>query len=335
MTDNINTRSIQHECAFALHKGLVIFFTGLLLAMMLTGCGSRPARQPTLVVNSDADMALGMRAYQDDNYSEARIYFSRALARYRSVDARGGELNVLIDLADSALGQGEYAAARDYLGEAGKIVADGNYSSLKPHLVLLSAYADMQAGDDQSASDQLDGLLNAQITPTAIRNAALFARTQTAFDLKSADATVWLEKLGAVLGSSPDLLSQARYQRLQALWAQTHGDNQKAAALYAKALDTYRNAYYRPGIAATLEEWAGLSMDQKDWASARQQLQRALDVRLSMYDRTHSIRDLDNLAQTETALGDAEAAQHSSQMADYLRDGGDPARLPPGTTKTQ
>jgi len=76
-------------------------------------------------------------------------------------------------------------------------------------------------------------------------------------------------------------------------------------------------------------------MQQKDWSSARQQLQRALDVRLSIYDRTHSISDLENLGQTETALGDTAAAQHSSQLADYLRNGGDPAQLPPHTTQSQ
>jgi hypothetical protein len=288
-----------------------------------------------VVVNSDANMALGMRAYQDDNYSEARNYFSRALAHFRSVDARDGELNALIDLTDSALGQGEYTAAREYLSEAHNIVADGNRSSLKPQIALLNAYADMQAGDNQLAATQLDALLNAANTPAGIQIAALFARSQTAFDLKSADATTWLNKLGTALDSSTDTLYRARYQRLQALVALAHGDNQKAAALYAHALDAYRSGYYRPGIAATLEEWARLSMQQKDWTGARQQLQRALDVRLSMYDRTHSINDLEKLVKIETTLGDTAAAQHYSQLADYLKDGGDPAQLPSGTVVSQ
>lgn len=303
-------------------------FIGVLLTLLLTACGSRPTRQPVVVMDSESDMALGMRSYQDNNYMQARNYFARALAQYRSVDARADELNALIDLADSALGQGEYMAARDYLGEADKLAANGNFSALGPHIELLTAYADMQAGDTQPAAAQLDALLNDPTTPADIRQAALFAHTQTAFDLKSADATAWLGKLGAALGKNPDALRAARYQRLQAMAARNNGDLQQATALYTKALNTYRAVYYRPGIAATLEEWADLSMQQKDWNAAKNQLQRALDVRLSMYDRTHSIRDLDNLMQTDTALGDTAAAQQSSQLADYLKNGGNPAQLP-------
>jgi len=77
-----------------------------------------------------------------------------------------------------------------------------------------------------------------------------------------------------------------------------------------------KNLLFGMIIAATLKKWSALSMQQKDWTNARQQLQRALDVRLSMYDRTHTIRDLDNMAQTEIALGDAAAAQRSTQLAE-------------------
>lgn len=303
-------------------------FIGVLLALLLTACGSRPTRQPAVVMDSENDMALGMRAYQDTDYTQACNYFARALAQYRSVDARADELNALIDLADSALGQGEYVAARDYLGQADKIIINGNFAALGSHIALLTAYADMQAGDTQPAAAQLDALLNDPTTPADIRQAALFARTQIAFDLKSADATAWLDKLGAALGKNPDALNNARYQRLQATAAWANDNTQKAASLYAKALNAYRAVYYRPGIAATLEEWADLSMLQKDWNAAKNRLQRALDVRLSMYDRTHSIRDLDNLMQTDIALGDTTAAQQSSQLADYLKNGGDLAHMP-------
>ncbi len=302
-------------------------FIGVLLALLLTACGSRPTRQPAVVMDSENDMALGMRAYQDTDYTQARNYFARALAQYRSVDARAGELNVLIDLADSALGQGEYMAARDYLGEADKLAVNENFAALGPHIALLIAYADMQAGDTQPAAAQLDALLNDPTTPADIRQAALFARTQTAFDLKSADTTAWLGKLGATLGKNPDALSTARYQWLQAMAARNNGDLQQATALYAKALNTYRAVYYRPGIAATLEEWADLSMQQKNWNAAKNQLQRALDVRLSMYDRTHSVRDLKKLSQMDTKLGDTAAAVQDAELATYLKDGGDPNQL--------
>ena len=300
----------------------------LVTALLLTACGSRPIHQPAVSVNARNDMALGMRAYTDNDYLEARNFFGRALASYRSVDDREGQLNALIDLADSALGQGEYAAARGYLGDANQIAASGNFSALMPHIALLSAYADMQAGDNQQAAMGLDTLLNNPATPADVYQAGLFARTQTVFNLKSADAVQWLDKLNANLGKNPDALSTARYHRLEALAAHDNGDTQKAASLYTSALNAYRAAYYRPGIAATLEEWAELSMQQKNWASARDQLQRALNVRLSMYDRTHSLDDLEKLQTADTALGDIASAKQAKQLADYLKNGGNPVQRP-------
>jgi tetratricopeptide (TPR) repeat protein len=324
----IDKSHIRQQCRFVLLHVPIVIVAGILTATILGGCGSRPARRPAVIANSQNDVSLGMRAYQDNNYSEARNYFSRALAQYRSVDARGNELEVLVDLADSALEQGEYTEAHDYLNDAQKIIADGGHSGLEPHIALLSAYADMQAGYERSAAGQLDALLKAATTPTDIQLAALLARTQTAFDLKAADAAAWLDKSGAALGKSPLPLDSARYQRLQAYAAQTDGGDRQAAVLYASALDIYRGIYYRPGIAATLEEWAGLSIQRNDWTSARSQLQRALEVRLSMDDRTHSIRDLENLMRVDTALRDSTAAQQSSKLAIYLKNGGDPSQAP-------
>ena len=86
------------------HSYLPVFI-GVLLALQLAACGSRPVRQPAVVMNVRSAMLLGMQAHQDNRYAEARNFFGRALAQYRSVDDRTGQLDALIDLADSALGQ--------------------------------------------------------------------------------------------------------------------------------------------------------------------------------------------------------------------------------------
>ncbi|MGH8399695.1 MAG: tetratricopeptide repeat protein, partial [Gammaproteobacteria bacterium] len=277
--------------------------------IILTACGSKPIPQPATVTNTRDAMTLGMQAYADNRYLEARSYFARALLQYRSVDDRDGQLDALVDLADSALGQGEYTAARAYLADADTALADGGSSATAPHIALLHAYADMQADDDTQAAARLDKLLGDAGTPADIQQPALFARTQVAFDLGAADAGQWLEKLGAASSSHADTLSAARYQRLQALAALKQGDGQKAATLYQSALDSYRGSYYRPGIAATLEEWADLSIAQSDWTSAHDQLHRALDIRLWMYDRMHSVKDLGKLSEVDTKLNDAAAAK--------------------------
>ncbi|HEV2321663.1 MAG TPA: hypothetical protein VGT42_04810, partial [Gammaproteobacteria bacterium] len=186
----------------------------------------------------------------------------------------------------------------------------------------MDAYADLQAADPTSAARKLDGLLAAPGLAAELRRAALFARTQAAFDAKASDAGQWLAKLGK---PSQDPLDAARLERLEAL---AEPDTTKAAGLYDEALGRYRSAYYRPGIAAVHEEWGARLLAQQDWADARNHLQRALHVRLWMYDATHSAHDLEGLQQADTALGDTAAAKQDAEWAEYLKGGGDPSKSP-------
>lgn len=295
--------------------------------VLLAACGSKPVAQPPAVTSTRDAMSMGMRAYTDNRYLEARGYFEKALVQYRSIDNFEGQLYALVDLADSALGQGEYVAARSYLASAQRILADRNFSLIAAHVNLLQAYADLQAGDDARAVKRLAALITASGTPGNIMRSALFARTQAAFDLKAADADHWLARLNTALSGGVDALSTARYQRLQALAARRHGDFKQATELYQKALQGYRNRYYRPGIAATLEEWADMSLQQERWPDAQDRMHRALDIRLWMYDRTHSEKDLKKLAQAEAQLGDAKKSEQYLRLAAYLKNGGSPDLL--------
>lgn len=294
------------------------------LLALITACGSVPKQPPATVKNSSASMTNAMLAYNDNRYAEARTFFGRALMEYRSVDDLAGQGNALVDLADSALQQGDAPAAREYLAEAQSLVDQHQLVALAPRLALLGAYADLQSGDAQGAAAHLDTLLGDAGTPAEVRSAALFARTQAAFDQKSADSAQWLAKLAAATGGDKDPLAAARLARLQALAA----DSAKAAALYASALSQYQAAYYRPGIAATHEEWADLLLTQKDWAGARDHLRRALSVRLWMYDSSRSMRVLDKLATADKALGDDAAVKQDEDLSQYLKDGGDPSQSP-------
>jgi uncharacterized protein HemY len=269
-------------------------------------------------------MSKAMAAYADNRYAEARNFFGRALAEYKSVDNRGAEAETLVDLADSALLQGDVTAARSYLLNVHSLVQAAALGALEPRLALLDAYTDQQAGDAAGAAAGLDVLLKAPALPADIRQAALFARTQAAFDMKAADSAGWLAQIAAS-GVDKDGTGPARLDRLKALAAP---DAAQAATLYAEALTLYQAAFYRPGIAASHEEWADLLLTQQDWAGARDHLRRALDVRLWMYDATHSARDLDKLGKADTALGDSAAASKDAQWAAYLKNGGNPGQAP-------
>ena len=299
-----------------------------LLALLVAGCGSRPVQVPPAVTQTRTYMANAMLAYSDSRYAEARNFFGRALMQYRSVDDLNGEAEVLIDMADCALLQGDVPAARDYLAEAGSLVTDHkSLTALAPRLTLLDAYADLQTPDPAGAAARLDALLDDAAIPADVHSAALFARTQAAFDLKASDAGLWLVKLNQAVGGSKDDLTTARLERLQ---AKAETEPAKAEALYADALARYQTAYYRPGIAAAHEEWGSLLLTHTDWRGARDHLRRALQVRLWMYDSSDSLRILGELAQADQALGDADAAKQDAALAQYLKDGGDPSQpLPP------
>ena len=47
-----------------------------------------------------------------------------------------------------------------------------------------------------------------------------------------------------------------------------------------------------------------------------------------MYDRTHSVKDLEKLSAVDTKLNDTAAAKQDAQLADYLKNGGNPGKLP-------
>lgn len=291
------------------------------LASTLVACGSAPPPVPATETNTRNFMAEAMAAYNDNRYVEARSFFGRAFMQYRSVDDIKGEADSLVDLADAALLQGDVASARGNLREAHALIdSHMSLAVLRPRLALMDAYADLQTANPASAMKVLDALLTAPGLPPQLRRAALFARTQAAFDAKAADTGEWLEKLGKP-GTDP--LDAARLERLEAL---AEPSASKAAALDADALARYRSVYYRPGIAAVHEEWGARLLAERDWSGSRDHLLRALHVRLWMYDANHSVRILDELATVDQALGDAAAAKQDAAWAEYLRNGGDPSK---------
>src|SRR5579859_7891879 len=291
------------------------------VATVLTACGSAPPPVPQTVANTRTFMAEAMADYNDNRYAEARAFFGRAYAQYRSVDVLQGQADTLEELADAALLQGDVAAARGNLKDAhGLVDSHAMLAALRARLTLLDAYADLQSGDPTAAAGHLDPLLAPNGAPADVARAALFARTQAAFDAKAPNAGQWLAKLGKPTDSP---LDAARLERLQAL---AEPEAAKAGALYADSLQRYQTAFYRPGIAAVHEEWGARLMAQQDWAGARDHLQRALQVRLWMYDASHSMRILGELASVDQALGDATAAKQDADMAQYLKDGGDPSK---------
>ncbi|MCA1773753.1 MAG: hypothetical protein LC677_14575, partial [Halomonas sp.] len=60
----------------------------------------------------------------------------------------------------------------------------------------------------------------------------------------------------------------------------------------------YRQQTHRPGIAATLQEWADVLIAHNQIEAAHDKLLRALYIRQSLQDRNSSLKTLNSLAQT-------------------------------------
>src|SRR5215469_11142892 len=100
----------------------------ILLTLLAAGCGSRPVQPPAAVSSTSTFMANGMTAYQDN----------------RSVDDLDGQTQVLIDMADCALKEGDISAARANLAEARSLAAGHPaLATLLPRITLYDAYADL------------------------------------------------------------------------------------------------------------------------------------------------------------------------------------------------
>ena len=91
-------------------------------------------------------------------------------------------------------------------------------------------------------------------------------------------------------GNAPGAV--ARLTRFQ---AQAAPDRDKKNALFSRALELYRQQANRPGIAATLTEWAQQDMADGHPAMAEDKLLRALHIRLALHDSTRARQVLTRL----------------------------------------
>src|SRR5579859_4290232 len=104
------------------------------LSLVLAACGSKPVLPPPVVSQSQNFMGKGMLAYADNRYAEARGWFGRAFAEYRSVDDQDREVDALMDLADAALQEGDVPSARDSIKQARTILATHAVAGLPERL---------------------------------------------------------------------------------------------------------------------------------------------------------------------------------------------------------
>ncbi len=285
----------------------------LLLTLSLGACVSPPEQRPEAVLQGQRFLELGVQAYRGDDYANAAAHFTKALAHYQGLDDRGGILRSRINLAETALAVGNNAAAQRHLDAAAALAqAEGEGEALR-RVALLRATLALKAEQYDAAAALLEPLLadRDDIGRTALANRAALALARN-----DADADTWVQRYAAVAGGDAALL--ARSLRFQAELKQRSGDFAGADTLLRQALDGYKGIPSRSGTAATLEQWAALLAAQQQWAAAEDRLQRALNIRLWLLDRSATAGDLRQLAAVNHAMGQNERAAALTRWADIV-----------------
>lgn len=292
----------------------------LLALLTLNGCGSNKPPPPEAVAAPLDAIRLGMQSYDDAQFVAATQLFGKALVHYRSIDDSRGQVTALLDLADVALVLGEHARASGHLAEAERVVQRDALKGFEAQLPLLQCQALAQAGDAAAAKARCEAVLAlGEIGPKV----ALSARLELA-KLGLAAGGDWAAlrpPLAQAVADDERPNSQARLLRLDADAARRAGQLDDAYAKLGAALAIYQAGHYRPGIAATHEELAGVARAQERDAVARDHYERALTIRFFMADRVHGAAVLEGLMTLEESVGDLERADKLRDMLDYLRGG--------------
>lgn len=295
-----------------------------LLLLTLSGCGSAPQR-PAPLVEGERLLALGVKAYRNDEMLQAANFFTKALSHHQGLDHDEGQLQSRINLTEVALAVGNLEAARRHL-ELAELLATGELSRYRPRLLLLHSTLAHSRGDWAAARTLSEALLPAKLggrgelaADAPIVREALINRTSVAFATDEAAPAVWLERLEGF--ADDDAYALARLERFAAQLALRDGARPLAAEHLQRALDYCKTIPSRRCIAGTLEQWGAQLQAEGDVAGAEDRYMRALAVRLALLDRGGSSKTLRQLADINQASGRGERAALLAGWADQVASG--------------
>ena len=286
----------------------------LLTALLLGGCVSPPERRPDAVLQGQRFLELGVHAYRNDDYANAAAHFTKALAHYQGLDDRVGILRSRINLAETAIAIGNYDAAVRHLDVATELAQADHRTDALRRIALLRSTLALKRGEYDAAVVALQPLMEGD---DAIARNALANRVSVALARHDTDVLQWVDRFARVVRQD-DVLLTAKLLRFRAELQLDAGDFAASDKLLEEALAHYKSIPNRTGIAATLEQWGELLMQQRQWDAAEDKLQRALDVRLWLLDRADSAADLRRLAAINGSAGRSEKAEALRRWADIV-----------------
>jgi tetratricopeptide (TPR) repeat protein len=283
----------------------ISLFWLILLLLGLGGCVGTPDLRPETQIQGERELQRGTCAYNNNDYRTAARQFSQALKLYRSVDDLDGIAQSSINLIETALAIGNYPAVEQRLLELTRLVEAANLHRYRARINLLRASLAFKQQNHADAIAALEPilpsfndkqLLSQKLTDESM--SALASRASIACEIDAADAPLWLERLDNALDEEffrrrPAL--EGLLHRLRGKLQQSAGRETEALLQYELALDFYRKAGDRRGIATTLHSQARIHITQAAWNKTESLLQRALSIRLWLTDRSGTLAVVEDL----------------------------------------
>ncbi|MCK5002913.1 MAG: tetratricopeptide repeat protein [Gammaproteobacteria bacterium] len=271
-------------------------FTVLAITLLCAGCVSGPDdRQPEAIEAANNALSNGVSNYGKSKYELATSYFKNALRDFRSIDHQYGIASSCLNLSKTYISIGNIELADAYFKQAQRIIQRDNIKQLDDHLRIIESSIAIENSQLAQAKETLAPLLqndsNNAFTLAAVQNRTRIAHAENNND----EATQWTNTFEQKIKSSSS--NQKHKARLARFKANLSDNKETQNKHFGEALNIYRSETNRPGIAATLQEWANILIKQKKTEAAKDKLQRALYIRQSLQDRKNSLKILNSLAQ--------------------------------------
>jgi tetratricopeptide (TPR) repeat protein len=286
------------------------------LLLILSACTSNPAENPPeLLSEADTLISNGVAQYNLANYAKATILFEQAMYVYRSIDNPGGIASAYINLAKTAIAQHDLSRADYWLAQTQSIVDTEQLTVISNHISIIASSIAIEQNDFDTAKNLLTTLLAEEnkTIDAQTRLAAVQNRTRIAF-AENKNPQEWTARF-AKLASDNNPQSQARLARFNAALGKLSKDQD---AHYQQALTIYRKLAWRPGLAATLTEWAEQNVIAGNHDAARNKLERALLIRLDLQDNYNTALVLQLLGNVYASLDQPAKQQRAANWQQQI-----------------
>ncbi len=302
MTSNPDERERARQ-----RRHAVSAIAALAASLVLAACVSDAPEEATQAPPHEGQQLLerGVRSYERRDYEAAATDFTQALAYFRSYDLADGVVRSRINLARIELDLGRPEAAHDHLAAAranADRAQDGDWSA---RLDLLDSSVAIELGELERAVQHIEPHLpdfgdDARVagsagTLSSEQLSFVANRVAVAFERGDGDRRQWLARLRNALAAqdAASPLLEGRLERFRARLAADDGDERLALERLDQAVRHYQRARHRAGIAAALEQSAGIHANRGEHERARNHLDRALYLHLSVRNARATRANLD------------------------------------------